>query len=307
MTTTNHWTVEGIGDQSGRTAVVTGANSGIGFQTARELAAHGATVVLACRDEAKGRDAAERITAAVPGAGVDVVRLDLASLASVRDAAERIRSGYPRLDLLINNAGLMMPPFGRTEDGFELQVGTNHLGHFALTGLLLDRLLAAPGSRIVTVSSFAHRQGRIDLDDLSFDRRRYRPSAGYGQSKLANIMFTYELQRRLAEAGAKTIALTLQPGAVPTELQRHADGATRVIGDFLMRTLGQPDAAAGALSTLRAATDPAAKGGEYYAPGGFLTWKGYPVVARSSSRSHDTGIQRRLWTESERLTGVTYP
>ncbi|HEX6518523.1 MAG TPA: oxidoreductase [Streptosporangiaceae bacterium] len=306
MSASNQWTVESMGDQGGRTVVVTGANSGIGFQTARELAAHGANVVLACRDEAKGRDAAERITAAVPGADVDMVRLDLSSLASVRDAAERIRSGYPRLDLLINNAGLMMPPFGRTQDGFELQIGTNHLGHFALTGLLIDRLLAAPGSRIVTVSSFAHRQGRIDLDDLNFDRRRYRPGTGYGQSKLANIMFTYELQRRLTEARAKTIALTLQPGAVPTELQRHANRATRVIGDFLMRTLGQPDATAGALSTLRAATDPAAKGGEYFAPGGFLTWKGNPVVARSSSRSHDTLIQRRLWAESERLTGVTY-
>ena len=306
MSTSNQWTVERIGDQGGRTAVITGANSGIGFETAKELAAHGATVILACRDEAKGRDAAERITAAVPGASVDVVQLDLASLASVREAAERIRSRRPRLDLLINNAGLMMPPSGRTEDGFELQIGTNHLGHFALTGRLLDLLLAAPGSRIVTVSSFGHRQGRIDLDDLSFDRREYRRGAAYGQSKLANIMFTYELQRRLAEAGAKTIAVTLAPGAVPTELQRHVSDRTRLLGDFLMRTLGQPDAATGALSTLRAATDPAAKGGEYYAPDGFMGWKGHPAAAQSSSRSRDTDIQRRLWAESERLTGVTY-
>jgi NAD(P)-dependent dehydrogenase (short-subunit alcohol dehydrogenase family) len=235
-----------------------------------------------------------------------VVGLDLASLASVGGAAERIRSRYPRLDLLINNAGLMMPPFGRTRDGFELQVGTNHLGHFALTGLLLDRLLATPESRIVTVSSFGHRPGRIDLDDLSFDRRRYRRSAAYGQSKLANIMFTYELQRRLAAAGSKTSALAVEPGATPTELQRHAAGATRLIGDALMRVLGQPDAAAGALPTLRAATDPAAKGGEYYAPDGFLAWRGHPVAARSSARSRDTEVQHRLWAESERLTGVSY-
>jgi NAD(P)-dependent dehydrogenase (short-subunit alcohol dehydrogenase family) len=306
LVSTDQWTVGRIGDQGGRTAVVTGANSGIGFQTAQELAARGAAVVLACRDESKGHDAAQRISAAVPGAFVDVVGLDLASLASVRGAAERLRARYPRLDLLVNNAGLMMPPFGRTQDGFELQIGTNHLGHFALTGLLLDRLLAAPGSRIVTVSSFGHRPGRIDLDDLSFDHRRYRPSTAYGQSKLANIMFTYELQRRLAEAGSKTIALAVEPGAVPTELQRHATGPTRLIGDFLVRLLGQPDAAAGALSTLRAATDPAGKGGEYYTPDGFLGWRGHPVVARSSSRSRDTTVQRRLWAESERLTGVGY-
>jgi NAD(P)-dependent dehydrogenase (short-subunit alcohol dehydrogenase family) len=302
MSSSNEWTTEHIGDQSGRIALVTGANSGIGFQAARELAAHGASVILACRDEAKGRAAAERIT----GTFVDVVRLDLASLASVRAAAEQIRSRYSRIDLLINNAGLMMPPFGRTEDGFELQIGTNHLGHFALTGLLLDLVLAAPASRVVTVGSFAHRQGRIDLDDLNFERRRYRPNAAYAQSKLANIMFTYELQRRLGEAGAKTIAVTLQPGAVPTELMRHATGVVQVIGDVLMRALGQPDAAAGALATLRAATDPAASGGEYFAPDGFLTWKGHPVVSKTSARSRDTAVQTRLWAESERLTGVTY-
>ena len=302
------WTVSDIGDQRGRVVVITGANSGIGFEAARELAARGATMVLACRDEAKGREAAGRI-AAGPGAAVmaDVVRLDLASLASVRAAAEQIRGRYQRLDLLINNAGLMMPPFGRTEDGFELQIGTNHLGHFALTGLLLDRLLATPGSRVVTVSSFGHRQGRINLDDLSFDHRRYRPAAAYGQSKLANIMFTYELQRRLAAAGAATIAVTLHPGSVPTDLQRHATGAMRVTGDFLIRTMGQPDAATGALSTLRAATDPAANGGEYYAPGGFFSLsRRYPKPHRSSGRSHDTAMQRRLWSESERLTGVSY-
>ena len=301
------WSVDDIPTLQGKTAVVTGANSGIGLVTATQLAAHGAAVVLACRAEASARDAAEHIAREVPGAVTDVVRLDLASLASARKAADRIRSGYGRLDLLVNNAGLMMPPLGRTEDGFELQFGTNHLGHFALTGLLLDRLLHTPGSRVVTVSSFGHRQGRIDSDDLNFERRPYRPAAAYGQSKLANIMFTYEFQRRLAEAGAQTTAVTLHPGAVPTSLQRHAAGPARAIGDILMRALGQPDAAAGGLSTLRAATDPAARGGEYYGPDGFLGWSGqHPKVTRSSRRSHDTAVQRRLWTESERLTGVTY-
>jgi NAD(P)-dependent dehydrogenase (short-subunit alcohol dehydrogenase family) len=167
--------------------------------------------------------------------------------------------------------------------------------------------LRTPGSRVVTVSSFGHRQGRIDLDDPNFERRPYRPAASYGQSKLANIMFTYELQRRLAEAGAQTTAVTLHPGAVPTSLQRHVAGPARALGDILMRALGQPDAAAGALSTLRAATDPAATGGEYYGPDGFLGWSGqHPKAVPSSRRSHDTAVQRRLWTESERLTGVTY-
>jgi NAD(P)-dependent dehydrogenase (short-subunit alcohol dehydrogenase family) len=300
------WTAQSVGDQRGRTAVITGANSGIGFETAKVLAEGGATVVLACRDLGKAKEAADRIAAEVPGATVDVVRLDLASLASVRQAAGQIRSRYPRLDLLINNAGLMMPPYGRTEDGFELQIGTNHLGHFALTGLLLDRLLATPGSRVVTVSSFGHRSGRIDLDDLDFSRRAYRPTAGYGQSKLANLLFTYELQRRLAAVGTQTIAVALHPGAVPTELQRHAGGAMRVAGQLLMSRLGQRDAAMGALATLRAATDPGVRGGEYYGPVGFLGWSGYPAVAESSARSHDTDMQRRLWAESEALTEVSY-
>ena len=300
------WTVDDIGTQQGKTAIITGANSGIGFEAAKALAAHGATIVLACRDHAKAREAAGRIASAAADALPEVIRLDLASLASVREAAAQIRSRHTRLDLLINNAGLMMPPSGRTEDGFELQIGTNHLGHFALTGLLLDRLLATSGSRVVTVSSFGHRQGRISLDDLNFERRPYHPAAAYGQSKLANLMFTYELQRRLTEAGAATIAVTLHPGAVPTELQRHAAGATRVLGDALMRMLGQPDALMGALATLRAATDPAARGGEYYGPDGFLGWSGHPARAQSSTRSRDTGIQRRLWAESEQLTGVAY-
>jgi len=301
------WTIGDIPAQRGRVAVVTGANSGIGLETATQLAAHGAVVVLACRDEARARDAAGRIVTEVPGAVADVVRLDLASLSSIRKAAGQIRSDYGRLDLLVNNAGLMMPPFGRTEDGFELQFGINHLGHFALTGLLLDKLLATPASRVVTVSSFAHRQGKIDLDDPNFERRPYRPAAAYGQSKLANIMFTYELQRRLTTGGSSTVAVTLQPGVVPTDLHRYAAGPAGAIQNVLTRALGQPDAPAGALATLRAATDPAAREGEYYGPDGLLAWSGrHPKVARSSTRSYDTILQRGLWVTSERLTGVSY-
>jgi NAD(P)-dependent dehydrogenase (short-subunit alcohol dehydrogenase family) len=301
------WSAVDIPSQPGKVAVVTGANSGIGFETARQLAKRGATVVIASRNEDRARDAAGRIAGEAPGATTDVVRLDLASLASVRKAAERIRGDYGRLDLLVNNAGLMMPPLGRTDDGFELQFGTNHLGHFALTGLLLGSLLSTPGSRVVTVSSFAHRQGRIDLVDPNFEHRPYREAAAYGQSKLANLMFTYELQRRLADAGAPTIAVALEPGVVPTGLARYMPRANSMIADLLRRALGQPDAATGALATLRAATDPAVRGGEYYAPDGFLGWSGqHPKVRRSSGRSYDRNIQRGLWIESERLTGVSY-
>ncbi|HEY2672905.1 MAG TPA: oxidoreductase [Rugosimonospora sp.] len=300
------WTVGDVGDQRGRVAVVTGANTGIGYETAKVLAARGATVVLACRDAGRAAAAASRIADAVPGVTVDSLRLDLASLASVREAAEQFRSRYPRLDLLINNAGLMMPPFGQTEDGFELQIGTNHLGHFALTGLVLDRLLATPGSRIVTVSSSAHRRGGLDVDDLHFERRRYRRPAAYSQSKLANLMFTHELQRRLAEAGAHPIAVALEPGVVPTELPRHTTLPLRLAASVLTRLAGQRDAATGALATLRAATDERVRGGEYYGPDGWFRASGYPVPVDPSERSCDIEAQRRLWAESERLTGVTF-
>jgi NAD(P)-dependent dehydrogenase (short-subunit alcohol dehydrogenase family) len=299
------WTTADVPGQAGRTAVVTGANSGIGFEAARVLAEHGAAVILACRDTGKAKNAAARIAVTAPQAAVTVVRLDLASLASVREAAEEIRAGHDALDLLINNAGLMMPPRGVTADGFELQIGTNHLGHFALTGLLLDRLLPAGGSRVVTVSSNGHRVGRINFGDLQSERG-YRRMAAYGQSKLANLLFTYELQRRLAAAGARTAALAAHPGTSSTELTRYMPAAL----DIANRALGwaySQSARMGALPTLRAATDPAASGGEYYGPGGRFEFKGYPRRVQSSARSHDREVQRRLWQESQELTDVTYP
>ena len=305
--TARRWTAEAIGSQRGRTVVITGANTGIGFETARTLVARGAAVVLAARNPAKTRDAVARLAEGAPGADVSAVTLDLTSLASVRQAAEQISSRRPRLDLLINNAGVMMTPQGRTEDGFELQLGTNHLGHFALTGLLLDRLLATPDSRVVTVSSFAHRRGRLDVDDLHFEARGYRPTTAYGQSKLANVLFTYELQRRLTAAGAATVVVAVEPGVVPTDLPRHAGTVNRSVVKLLTAVAGQRNPAMGALSTLRAATDPGVRGGQYYAPGSLAGWRGYPVRIESSPGSHDTELQRRLWAESERLTGVTYP
>ena len=295
------WTSGDVPGQHGRLAVVTGANTGLGFETARVLAARGASVVLAVRDTEKGKRAAARIAGTAPGADVTVQPLDLASLDSVRAAAAELRARHPRIDLLINNAGVMLTPRQTTSDGFELQLGTNHLGHFALTGLLLEQMLPVPGSRVVTVSSLAHRfRARINFDDLQGERS-YSRVAAYSQSKLANLMFTYELQRRLSGAG--TIAVAAHPGLASTELARYTPA---ILASFYARAMTQ-SAAMGALPTLRAATDPGVSGGQYYGPGGFFGARGYPKLAESSRQSHDTAIQRRLWTVSEELTGVTFP
>jgi NAD(P)-dependent dehydrogenase (short-subunit alcohol dehydrogenase family) len=281
--------------------VVTGADTGLGFETARVLAARGASVVLAVRDTEKGKRAAARIASTAPGADVTVQPLDLTSLDSIRAAADQLRARHPRIDLLINNAGVMFPPRQSTRDGFELQFGTNHLGPFALTGLLLEQMLPVPGSRVVTLSSLAHRlRARINFGDLQSERS-YSRVAAYGQSKLANLMFTYELQRRLSGAGT-TIAVAAHPGFASTELSRNFPA----IAAFSYALVSQ-NAAMGALPVLRAATDPGVLGGQYYGPRGFLGARGYPAQAHSSRRSRDTAIQRRLWTVSEELTGVTFP
>ena len=307
----DRWTEADVPAQRGRTAVITGANTGLGFETARVLAARGAQVVLACRDLGQAKEAAVRILSPSPApagavpADVHAVRLDLASLASVREAAEEIAAAYGPVDLLINNAGVMMTPFRRTADGFELQLGVNHLGHFALTGLLLGRMLGREGSRVVTVSSNGHKSGRIDFDDLQ-SQRRYRRMAAYYQSKLANLMFTYELQRRLAAAQARTQALAAHPGKARTELTRYLPAWARLEDLVIEQPLGQ-SAAMGARATLRAAADPAACGGEYYGPGGRGELRGHPRLVASSERARDVEAQQRLWRESERLTGVSYP
>jgi NAD(P)-dependent dehydrogenase (short-subunit alcohol dehydrogenase family) len=301
------WSEADVPDQAGRTAVVTGANAGIGLETARVLAGRRAHVVLACRDPRKGKDAAAAIGSGFPHADLNVVHLDLASLASVREAAVEL-CALDRIDLLINNGGVMEPPYEQTEDGFELTFATNHLGHFALTGLLLDRMLEIPGSRIVTVSSEGHTSGVIDFDDLQ-SARGYRPEQAYFQSKLANLMFTYELQRRLAAAGAPTIAVAAHPGNARTGFGREMPLPVRVamrpelwmLTSWLMQS---PER--GALAAVRAAVDPGVRGGEYYGPPGRAQFTGYPERVESNDRSHDTAAQRRLWRESERLTGVTY-
>src|SRR5260370_23496312 len=299
---TGRWTIDDVPGQHGRLAVVTGANTGLGFETARVVAARGASVVLAVRDTDKGKRAAARIAGAAPGADVTVQPLDLASLDSVRAAAGELRARHPRIDLLVNNAGVMFTPRQATPDGFELQLGTNHLGPFALTGLLLEQMLPVPGSRVVTVSSLAHRIGaRINFDDLQ-SQRSYRLVAAYSQSKLANLLFTYELARRLSGAGT-TIAVAAHPGLSATELTRHSPA----IAAFVYARLISQNPAMGALPTLRAATDPGVLRGQDYGPPGPLGARGYPKPAQSSRQSHDTALQHRLWTVSEHLTGITFP
>ncbi len=301
------WTATDIPDMTGRTAVVTGANAGIGFETARVLAGRGALVVLACRNSGKARQAADRITAAHRQACTGVIRLDLASLASVREAADEIRATHAHVDLLINNAGVMELPYERTEDGFELTLGTNHLGHFAFTGLVLDLLLATPGSRVVTMSSMGHEPGVMNFDDLQSEHG-YEPAGAYYQSKLANLLFTYELDRRLREAGAPTQALAAHPGVVYTDLFRTRSRLDKALLSRWMRPVNfwaVQNVHKGALPMLRAATDPAATGGEYYGPHRKHD-TGYPVAVTSSQRSHDVAGQARLWEVSEQLTGVRY-
>ena len=299
----DNWTAADIPDQRGRVAVVTGANSGLGLATARELARAGARVVLASRSVEKGQAAAARITSALPGADVQPAVLDLAEIESVRAFAA---SAPDRLDLLINNAGVMAAPRRLTKDGLESQFATNHLGQFALTGLLLGRLLAAPAPRVVTVSSTMHRGGTIDFDDLQGERKYSRWGA-YSQSKLANLMFCFELQRRAVEAGTALLSMAAHPGYAATNLQ--AAGTDRFYERWFMaigNRLFAQTADMGALPTLYAATFAGLPGGTYVGPGGRSEQRGYPKVVGAAGKAYDERAWRRLWEISETLTGVRY-
>ncbi len=304
----NKWTAEDIPDQTGKVALVTGGNSGLGYETVVELARKGALVVLACRDSEKGNAAQDQVRQQTPDASIEVMQLDLASLASIRQFAEAFKVNHDRLHILVNNAGVMATPRRTTADGFELQFGTNHLGHFALTGLLLDVLLKTPNSRVVTVSSSAEQTGRINLDDLMGEESYERWSA-YGQSKLANVLFAYELQRRLDAAGASTISMAVHPGFAATELRtelmtRETPIFHRILSYFFEGLSQSADM--GALPQLYAATAPDVLGGKYYGPDGFMQRTGYPKQLRSSGRSYDETVAKQLWAVSEELTGVEY-
>jgi len=303
------WTEADIPDQSGRVALITGANSGIGLEAARALAEHGATVVLACRNAQKAEDARHLIATTAPDADVSVLEVDLADLDQVTVAAATFASTHDRLDLLVNNAGLMAIPRQTTVQGYEMQLGVNHLAHFALTGRLLDRLLATPGSRVVSVSSQGHRPGKIHFEDLQLEQS-YGPWTAYFQSKLADLLFVAELQRRLLAVDASTLALAAHPGGAATNLgHENPGGIVNTIGWFarpVIEKVWLQNAAMGALPTLRAATDPAVVGGEYFGPDGLGEQRGHPKVVGRSRRAQDVEVARRLWSVSEELTGVQY-
>jgi NAD(P)-dependent dehydrogenase (short-subunit alcohol dehydrogenase family) len=301
------WVASDIPDQTGRVAIVTGANSGLGYVTSRELARNGARVVMACRDPARGESALTRLKDEAPTANVELRELDLASLASVREFAEGIEASYDSLDLLINNAGVMAIPRRETVDGFETQLATNHLGHFALTGHLLPMLIGGEGARVVTVSSMAHRFGRLNFDDL-MHAHSYRRWRVYGDTKLANLLFAFELQRRLASIDVPLISVAAHPGTASTNLLGTSMGGGRLLARFAAlgtRLVGQSDAQ-GALPQLFAATAGDVRGGEYFGPSGIGEQRGYPKRVDSTSASKEPEAAARLWTLSEDLTGVRY-
>ena len=301
-----HWSIDDIPDQSGRTAVVTGANSGLGLVTSRELARKGARVIMACRSTDKGESAASEIRTAAPEARLDVRALDLSSLDSVQAFANDLDLGAGKLDLLINNAGIMMTPQQTTHDGFELQLGTNHLGHFALTGLLLDSVQSAGAGRVVTLSSIEHKNGHIEFDDLQL-RNGYAPRKAYQQSKLANALFGVELDRRLRAAGSSALSVLAHPGYSDTNLQ--STGPTGVMKRLMSvsNRLVAQGADKGALPTLYSATAPDVEGGDYYGPDGFMEMRGNPTHVDVIPEAKDPEVARRLWEASEELTGVRYP
>ncbi|MFC5971976.1 oxidoreductase [Halomarina salina] len=304
-----NWDADRIPDQSGRTVVVTGANSGLGFEASRALAAADAHVVLACRSTDRGRDAASRVREETPDASLELLELDLADLASIRSFAERFERRHDDLDVLVNNAGIMAIPRRETEDGFEMQFGVNHLGHFALTGLLLDSVLAADDPRVVTVSSGVHTRGKMRFGDLHGEVE-YDEWGAYAQSKLANLLFAYELQRRFEASDADALSVAAHPGYAATNLQGRAPEmqGSRLRGLLmnLANRLFAQSAEQGVLPTLYAATAPDVVGGAYYGPDGFMEMRGGPERVESSERSHDQDAARRLWEYSENATGVTY-
>lgn len=305
----SRWTTDDMADQRGRVAVITGANSGIGFEAARALAAKGAHVVMACRSAPKADAAMTELRAELNSPSLEFVTLDLASLTSVAAASDAILGRHPAIDLLINNAGVMALPRRLTEDGFEMQLGTNHLGHFALTGRLLPGLMAADAPRVVQVSSLAHRIGRVRLDDLQSERGYTRWGA-YGQSKLANLLFAFELHRRLEASGSTALSVACHPGYANTHLQlvaaeeagsRWRQGFWRVVNTHIAQS-----AAMGALPTLYAATAPTVRGADFIGPRGRTQMAGYPVKVQTSGRARSRSTARGLWERSEALTGVRF-
>lgn len=301
------WTTENIPDLTGKVIIITGGNSGIGYEAAKEFARKGAQIILASRNKNKAKAALSRIQTEIPGSRAEIYQLDLADLKSIKQFTDTFKKKYNRLDVLLNNAGIMMVPYGKTKDGFELQLGTNHLGHFALTGTLIDLLLNTPGARVVNVSSNAHYFGEMDFSNLMYENGEgYSAQKAYGRSKLANLLFTYELQRRFNAVGVDAIALAAHPGISNTNLAAHIFKRWRLkILQPLMGLMLQ-SAAMGALPSIRAAVDSSVSGGQYFGPNGSKERSGYPVVVLSNENSHNLEDALQLWEISEKLTGVSY-
>jgi NAD(P)-dependent dehydrogenase (short-subunit alcohol dehydrogenase family) len=301
----DRWTTAQMPDLKGKVIIVTGGNSGTGYESVKAFAMKGAEVVLAGRSMERCQQASAEILKAVPDGKIDVMQLDLADLDSVKSFAAEFIKKYKKLDVLLNNAGIMMSPYFQTKDGFEGQFGTNHLGHFALTVQLMDVIRKTAGARVVNVSSGAHKRGEMDFDNLQFENGRdYSPMKAYGRSKLANLLFTYELQRRFESVNSKAIAVAAHPGVARTNLGRYMEGKIiyKILYPFF-KWISQ-DQSMGALPLIRASVDPEVKGGEYYGPDGRNEMKGYPILVQSNAASHNTADAARLWEESEKLTGV---
>ncbi|HSW13362.1 MAG TPA: oxidoreductase [Solimonas sp.] len=304
------WTAKDIPALQGKVAIVTGANSGLGLETSAELARAGATVVMACRDPGRATAALAEVRRRAPTAKIEALALDLADLASIRAFTQAFATKYPRLDILCNNAGVMHLPYQKTRDGFEMQVGTNHLGHFALTGLLLDALKATPGARVVTISSIAHKvTPGIDLDDLNWERRPYSKGDAYAKSKLANLMFHFELQRRLEQAGSGVLAVAAHPGYSATNIGFGTKDKTpwwKRLAMNIGNALFAQSAAKGSLPSLYAATVTDIRSGDYIGPDGFVEFMGHPKRVNCRPVARDPEQTQRLWTLSQQLTGVSY-
>jgi len=301
------WTTENIPDLSGKVIIVTGGNSGIGYESVKAFSEKGAQVILACRSIEKGESAKAEIMKNNPTGKIEVMTLDLMDLSSVKNFAAKFKEKYNRLDILLNNAGIMIPPYGLTKDGFESQIGTNHLGHFALSGLLIDLLIKTPKSRVVSTSSIAHKNGKMDFESFLFDNGNgYTPMKAYGRSKLANLLFIYELQRRFETKNIESIAVAAHPGVAQTNLTRYVEGKFyyRILKPLSSIFLQSP--AIGALPQIRAAVDPNVKGGDYYGPDGFNEMKGSPVKVKSSPASYNIDDAKKLWEISEKLTGINF-
>lgn len=302
-----NWTTIDMPDLSGKVIIVTGGNSGLGFESVKAFAQKGAEVILACRSEGKGNIAKEEILKNNPAGKIEVITLDLMDLSSVRNFAAKFKEHYSRLDVLLNNAGIMIPPYGLTKDGFESQTGTNHLGHFALTGLVMDLIVKTPKSRVVSTSSLAHKNGKMDFDNFLFDNGNdYTPMKAYGRSKLANLLFIYQLQKLFEAKGTGSIAVAAHPGVSQTNLMRFIEGKFyyRILKP--LSSLFLQSAENGAMPQIRAAVDLNVKGGDFYGPDGFNEMKGFPVKVKSNDASHSAEDAVKLWEISEKLTNVNF-